>query len=173
MRTLFLFGLLTGCSSSWVPTGTDYISTDTELPYNLCEDFLDDLGYPVIIQADLPDPKPLTILYQEEPEERLCGGLVVETDNGQVWVLGMIEDGDWLHLLIPSKPPDQFGVVSWGMDDVPTDPNDFPDEDGLYWAGTNTKAQAAKFVQDGEPTFWERQDLPNSEGTSTAYLVIP
>lgn len=173
MRTLFLFGLLSGCDGRWEFADTGFAQGDTDLPYNLCEDLLGDYGYPVIIQAEIAEPKSFTILYQEEPEERPCGGMVVETVNGEAWVVGMLESGDWLNLLVPSKPPEQFEVLSWGMDDVPSDPNDSADEDGIYWAGTNTRAQSAKFVQDGLTTLWERQDLRNDEGFVTAYLVVP
>lgn len=145
---------------------------DTGIPYNLCEDVLDDLGYVVIIQADITDPKPLTILFADEPEERLCGGMGVETDSGQVWVMGMIEGGHWVDLLVPAKPPDQFQVVSWGMEDNPDDANDTPDEDGVYWAGINTTATSAKFVRDSEVLIWERQDLSSADGEVTAYLVL-
>lgn len=160
-----------GCEATWVPTDTGRSTGSTDPPYNLCENLLDEIGYPTIIQADLEHPNSFTILFTEEPSVRPCGGMVVEAEGGEAWVMGMIQTGTWLDLQVPALPPEQFKVVSWGLEDNPEDLNDSPDENRLYWAGTNTTATSAQFVKDGDSYTWERRDLANAEGGFTAYLV--
>lgn len=173
MRALFLFGVtgVLGCQATWEWTDTGVTQGDVDPP-NVCQDLLEDLGYPMTIQEELADPKTFTILFQDEPEERMCGGMVAELDEGEAWVQGVINSGNWVDLLVPARPPDQFRVVSWGLEDDPDNATDAPDEERIYWSGTSTTAYSAKFVNEGQAWSWARQDLPNEEGVATAYLIL-
>lgn len=157
--------MLIGCDSRWTancpdgaedgPICADFVDTGSD---NFCQDDLDALGYPVVIQEDLTDPQSFAIHFQAEPDTYPCGGLVVTTTTGEAWVVGLIQNGSEVDLQVPLEPPDQFQVVSWGY---------AADSDGLGWAGTATTADQAR----NSVHHWSRQDLLDDQGVLTVYLI--
>lgn len=159
---------LWACSASWEPVvETAMNDTSPNSEFNPCQNILDELGYPLVIQEDLEDPLDFTIHFAGEPLSRYCGGMVVELADSQVWDVGVIADGTQLELLIPASPPDQFQVVAWATQDVAEDPHDHADQQRLYWADIYTSADGATFGQD----HWSRYNQPDEEGVLTAYLI--